>query len=90
MNPLAKKYQEYLFFVTIQADEYPDMMPGLGLAGGPPGLAVQNPRNGQVFPYQGGISLATVEAFIVAIAEGRQKPWDGSPLDSESTTHDEL
>jgi protein disulfide-isomerase A1 len=86
MRPLAKKYREYLSFTTIDVAEYADMQASLGLrpssSGG--GLAVQNPSNGDVFPYQGAeaISLPVVEQFLVDIIQGQVKPWKGPGLDS--------
>ena len=91
MRPLAKKYQEYLAFTTIEAAEYPEMMSSLGLKkGSSRPLSVQNPSNGDVFPYSGSheITLPVVEKFLGDIIQGKVKPWSGS---SGSTAgHDEL
>ncbi|EPE07997.1 gcd10p family protein [Ophiostoma piceae UAMH 11346] len=89
VRPLANKYREYLSFTTVDADEYgDDMMVSLGLAGGAgSALAVQNPANGDVFPYtgNGAISVSTIEGFLIDIIQGTVKPWSPSgPL------HDEL
>lgn len=87
VRPLAKKYRDYLSFVTVDADEYPDMAPALGLpAGRLPALAVQNPSFGQAFPFRGAeISAETVDHFVLDIVEGKVPPWAGEvedpPLD---------
>lgn len=104
MRPLAKKFAEYLVFVTVDAAEYGDMLPMLGLAmtthsgGGAPALAVQNPAYGQVFPFRGAtISPQTVEQFVMDIVGGKVKPWDGvleeekgGNPDTATAGHDEL
>jgi len=100
MRPLAKKYREYLAFTTIDAAEYGDMQASLGLRPGTAGgLSVQNPSNGDVFPYSGAyaISLPVVEQFLVDIIQGKIKPWVGPGLDSgnggaaaKGKGHDEL
>ncbi len=74
MRPLAKKYQEYLAFTVIDAREYPDMLLSLGLTKGSAGvLSVQNPSNGDVFPYRGphAIVLPVVENFLAEIIQGK-------------------
>ncbi len=94
MRPLAKKYQEYLAFTTIDANEYPDMLVSLGLRpGSANALSVQNPSNGDVFPYAGGgsITLPVVERFLTEIIQGKVKPWGGPGIeDGTDVTHDEL
>lgn len=96
IRPLAKKYAEYLSFVMVDANEYPEMMPMVGLQGGEtPSLAVQNPRNGQVFPFEGQseITAEVVEQFVLDIAAGAVKPWEGPgsrPAEQETAAHDEL
>ena len=93
MRPLAKKYREYLSFTTIDVAEYADMQASLGLrpssSGG--GLAVQNPSNGDMFPYHGAdaISLPIVEQFLLDIIQGKIKPWKGPGLDSGAGTGNE-
>ena len=78
MRDLAKKYSEFLAFVTVDTKEYPDMAAGMGHAAGANGvLALQNPHNWQVFPFAGEVSPANVEAFIVEISQGKVKAWDG-------------
>ncbi|KAK5662413.1 hypothetical protein OQA88_8324 [Cercophora sp. LCS_1] len=75
--PLAKKYNEYLHFTTTDINEYPDSPAMMGLKRGARGLSVQNPSNGDVFPYTGRdeISAGVVEAFLVDIIQGRVRPW---------------
>jgi len=101
MRPLARKYREYLSFTTIDAAEYEDMRAALGLRRGDSGgLSVQNPKNGEVFPYSGAdaISLPVVEQFLVDIIQGKIKAWVGPGLDSgtggsaaaQGKGHDEL
>jgi len=79
---LAKRYAEYLSFVTVDAVEYAAMAPALGLIPGLfPALAVQNPSVGQVFPYEQGkaITEQIVEAFVMDIAGGRIQPGPRAP-----------
>lgn len=90
MLPLAKQYEEYLNFVTVDAREYPDMGAALGFYKSETGLAVQNTATGDVYPYPHGRSITpeAVEQFIIDISTGAAKAWDGNhPSDSE---HDEL
>jgi protein disulfide-isomerase A1 len=89
---MAKKYQEYLSFVTIDAVEYAHMAPSLGLEAGIfPALAVQNPTYGQVFPYdqQRVITAEAVESFILDIVQGRVQP-SANGVGREAAAHDEL
>lgn len=83
MRPLAKRYAEYLIFTTIDANEYPEFGPGLGLGEGT-GVSVMNPANGDVFPYlrPERISVATIEEFLIDIINGKVKPY-GSELSEE-------
>ena len=89
IRPLAKKYAEYLHFTTTDADEYPDAVEMMGLRRGSGGLSVQNPSNGDVFPYTSGqrITAAAVEAFLGDIIQGRVKAWNGA---SNTGGHEEL
>jgi protein disulfide-isomerase A1 len=90
MRPLAKKYQEYLSFVTIDAVEYASLAHALGLSPGAfPALVVQNPILGQVFLYDQTRAITTdsVEAFILDIVQGKIQP---NGLKNEGTTHTEL
>jgi protein disulfide-isomerase A1 len=90
---LAKKYGEYLSFVTVDTGEYGEMVPNMGLAEADvPGLAVQNPRNGQVFPFSPGLDITpqAIEAFLMDISGGKVKPWDREQPPSGMTAHDEL
>jgi protein disulfide-isomerase A1 len=91
LKPLAKKYQEYLNFVTIDAVEYAYMAPMLGLEAGVfPALAVQNPMLGQVFPYdQHRITAEAVESFILDIVQSRVQPGTGG-AERQGSAHDEL
>ena len=92
IRPLAKKYQEYLLFTTVDSNEYPDMRASLGLrAGSSKALSVQNPSNGDVFPYAGkaDISLPVVENFLTEIIQGNVKPWSRSG-GRAAGGHDEL
>ncbi|KAK4032434.1 hypothetical protein C8A01DRAFT_50768 [Parachaetomium inaequale] len=78
MRPLAKKYAEYLHFVTTDADEYADAAEMMGIKrGSSGGLSVQNPNNGDVFPYmrREKISAGVVEVFLGDIIQGKVKPW---------------
>ncbi|KAK3348889.1 hypothetical protein B0T25DRAFT_609157 [Lasiosphaeria hispida] len=87
MLPLAKKYHEYLHFTTTDANEYPDAVEMMGLRRGATGLSVQNPSNGDVFPYTGRqkITAGVVETFLVDIIQGRVKPWG-----QDNVEHEEL
>ncbi|KAK4196243.1 thioredoxin-like domain-containing protein [Triangularia verruculosa] len=89
IRPLAKKYDEYLHFVTIDAKEYADAAQMMGLRDGT-GLSVQNPNNGDVFPYtrKEVISAGVVEAFLGDIIQGKVKPWKGE--EQHDQVHDEL
>ncbi len=92
MRPLSKKYKEYLQFDTIDAIEYPDMIQMLRFAqGAKKAVSVQNPSNGDVFPYRGQqkISAEAVEAFLVDIINGKVQPWTGQQ-GGEDIKHEEL
>ncbi|KAI1488922.1 ER-resident thioredoxin [Biscogniauxia mediterranea] len=94
IRPVAKMYQEYLNFVTVDANEYADLAAPLGIRPGRfPALSVQNPMFGQVFPYPPGakITAENVGRFVMDIVQGKVKPWDGQFADDESDqAHDEL
>lgn len=94
MRALAKKYKEYLIFVTTDVTEYPDMLTMTGHKPGSDGvLSVVNTIAGSVFPYRGkAITPETVEAFLSEISSGRVKPWDGTweAPEPEWATRDEL
>ncbi|KAK7947735.1 Protein disulfide-isomerase [Apiospora aurea] len=82
MRAVARKYEEYLLFVTVDAEEYADMVSMLGLRPEAlPAVAVQNPMYGQVFPYdqKKELSAQAIEQFVTQIASGKVKPWDGTP-----------
>lgn len=88
---LAKKYQEYLNFVLIDAVEYAYMVPALGLEAGVfPALAVQNPMMGQVFPFdqRRDITPEAAESFVLDIVQGKTKPSSGAG--GEGNVHDDL
>jgi protein disulfide-isomerase A1 len=92
MRPLAQRYKEYLAFTTIDANEYGDMQPALGLRqGASKVLSVQQPSNGNVFPYTGkqAISAQVVEQFLGNIIEGNIRPWVPGQND-EAVKHEEL
>ncbi|KAI0830959.1 hypothetical protein F5Y06DRAFT_282011 [Hypoxylon sp. FL0890] len=93
MRSVAKMYKEYLSFVTVDAGEYGDLATPLGLAS-VPGLSVQNPMFGQVFPYprEKKITPEAVGGFLMDIVQGKVKPWDGtfSTDGGNGHGHDEL
>ncbi|OTA96273.1 hypothetical protein M434DRAFT_128661 [Hypoxylon sp. CO27-5] len=93
MRSVAKMYKEYLSFVTVDAGEYGDLAAPLGLAS-VPGLSVQNPMFGQVFPYprEKKITPERVGGFLMDIVQGKVKPWDGTFTADEASGHghDEL
>ena len=79
-NSLAKKYEEYINFVTVDAVDYTHMPAGLGLGEKMyPALALLNPMCGQVFPLRSGarIDLEGVEGWILDIVGGEVEPWKG-------------
>jgi protein disulfide-isomerase A1 len=74
---LAKKFKEYLNFVTVDAVEYGHMLEALGLKDdGSPALAVFNPMYGQAFPYEQRkkITSEAVESFVMDIVQGKVQP----------------
>ncbi|ERT02974.1 hypothetical protein HMPREF1624_01278 [Sporothrix schenckii ATCC 58251] len=102
IQSLAKTYSEYLTFTTVDLSEYGDeMVTALGLQASVahksgPLLAVQNPSNGDVFPFPptgsssggGGLpSAAVVERFLLDIIQGAIPPWTPG---ERRATHDEL
>ncbi|KAL2129593.1 hypothetical protein VTI74DRAFT_7547 [Chaetomium olivicolor] len=86
LRSLARKYEEYLQFVTTDLNEYPEAAEMMGLKRGVRGLSVQNPNNGNVYPYRRKekITVGTVEAFLVNIIQGKFEPW------APEAGHDEL
>ncbi|KAK4154512.1 hypothetical protein C8A00DRAFT_42734 [Chaetomidium leptoderma] len=86
MRPLARKYEEYLHFVTTDANEYSDAAEMMGVKRGSKGLSVQNPNNGDLFPYTRKETLTAggVEAFLGDIIQGKVQPW------RPDVGHDEL
>ncbi|PMD25441.1 thioredoxin-like protein [Hyaloscypha hepaticicola] len=91
LKPLAKKFKEYLNFVTVDAVEYRHMLPALGLKdSGFPALAVFNPMYGQAFPHdQKEITPKVVESFVMDIVQGKVPPL-GAGGGGENTKHTEL
>lgn len=89
LKPLAKKFKEYLNFVTVDAVEYGHMLPALGIQDtGSPALAVFNPMYGQAFPYdQKKITPETVESFVMDIVQGKVQPLGAG---GEELKHTEL
>jgi protein disulfide-isomerase A1 len=89
LKPLAKKFKEYLNFVTVDAVEYGHMLPALGIQDtGSPALAVFNPMYGQAFPYdQKKITPETVESFVMDIVQGKVQPLGAG---GEELRHTEL
>ena len=93
IRSLAKKYAEFLVFVTVDGEEYPDMAASLGHESNAKGvLSVQNSRTGEVYPWDGGISAEEVEGFILKISKGEVKAWDGRQRGGQDAeaAHDEL
>lgn len=78
MKPLATTYQEFLKFVTVDTNEYPDMSRAMGISG-VKGLVVENTHAGQFFPYRGSYPIAPdqIGQFINAISQGSIQPWNG-------------
>ncbi|KAK9416616.1 putative Thioredoxin-like domain-containing protein [Seiridium unicorne] len=93
VRPLAKKYREFISFVTVDAIEYGAMTSVLGLRGDSfPALAIENPGRGQIFPFtKQDIVPDAIEQFILDIAGGKVQPWSSLPIpDPVGPTHDEL
>lgn len=93
IRPVAKKYKEFLNFVTVDANEYEDLTRPLGLPDWTfPALAVQNPVYSQVFPFPSGgkITPETVEGFVIDISQGKVQPWNGIRPPQPNVQHDEL
>ncbi len=92
LKPLAKKFKEYLNFVTVDAVEYGHMLPVLGLKNsGFSALAVFNPMYGQAFPHdqKKEITPQVVESFVMDIVQGKVQPLDAGG-GGENTKHTEL
>jgi protein disulfide-isomerase A1 len=96
MRPLAKKYRDFLHFTITDTGDFPEVPSLLGLKkGSKTGLSLQNPNNGEVFPYKGKKKLTpdVVETFLDDVIDGRIKPWEGSPTNQfggGGFTHEEL
>ncbi|KAL1903000.1 hypothetical protein Sste5346_000912 [Sporothrix stenoceras] len=100
VQKLAQTYGEYLQFTTVNLREYgDDMLKALGLQKSAaqkkgPLLAVQNPSNGDVFPFpaaginngDGPPAAAVVEKFLLDIIQGAVPPW----MPGAGDGHDEL
>ncbi|KAF6790333.1 protein disulfide isomerase [Colletotrichum musicola] len=79
--PLAKKFHQYITFVTVDLNDYPEMPTHFGLPQNiDDAVALQNPATGQVFPFAGEITIDAVEEFITDISEGKVEPWDGETI----------
>ncbi|KAK2022777.1 hypothetical protein LX32DRAFT_645209 [Colletotrichum zoysiae] len=86
VKPLARKYHEYITFVTVDTGEYPEMPALFGLrAGASEGFALQNPSVGLAFPFKGGkITVEAVDQHILDISQGNADAWQvGSPAPEE-------
>ncbi|GKT44017.1 protein disulfide-isomerase [Colletotrichum spaethianum] len=86
IKPLARKYHQYITFVTVDLGEYPEMPALFGLpADASEGVAVQNPAVGLAFPFKGEkVTVEAVEQLIVDISEGNADAWQvGSPASEE-------
>ncbi|KAF6812105.1 protein disulfide isomerase [Colletotrichum plurivorum] len=83
--PLAKKFHQYITFVTVDLNDYPEMPTHFGLPQNiDDAVALQNPATGQVFPFTGEITIDAVEEFITDISEGKVEPWDGETILDEN------
>ena len=90
LRPLAKRYREYLSFVTVDAVEYLPMAKSMGLRAETfPGLVIQNPILGQIFVFDEmqAIKVDSVERFILDIVQGRKQP---NTVSNERKEHTEL
>jgi protein disulfide-isomerase A1 len=95
LKPVAKKYKEYLSFVTVDAVEYGHMLPALGhKKGDVPAVSVFNPMYGQVFPFgkkRGKVTAQSVEGFVLDIVNGKVMPGvDGGNGEKVGIVHDEM
>ncbi|KAK4214908.1 hypothetical protein QBC37DRAFT_341076 [Rhypophila decipiens] len=92
IRPLARKYRDYLHFTTTDVNEYPDAPEMMGLEwGSSKGLSVQNPNNGDIYPYTGGqtLSASVVELFLSEIIQGKVKPLARGPGGDSSGNDDD-
>ncbi|KAF6788487.1 protein disulfide-isomerase [Colletotrichum sojae] len=85
---------EYLIFVIIDANEYSDLASSMGLPReAPEALALQNPKIGKGFPFNGIINPEITEKFILDISDGKIQSWDEQALKAinldQIETHDE-
>lgn len=95
---MAKKYKEYLSFVTVDAQEYEHMLPSLGHEHSDvPAVSVFNPMYGQVFPFskkeRGSITASSVENFVLDIVQGKVQPGvsgGGEEKEKVEIVHDEM
>ena len=93
---LAKHYAEYISFVVIDAKEYGNMLPQMGLAGRElPCAALYNTQAGQVFRFEGEeVDVKGVDGFIGGIVSGSVKPLgveeQGGGGEGHEHDHDEL
>ncbi|KAK1953534.1 hypothetical protein LY78DRAFT_675157 [Colletotrichum sublineola] len=92
VKPLARKYHEYITFVTVDLGEYPEMQALFGLhADAAEGFALQNPSVGLAFPFKGGkITVEAMDRHILDISEGNADAWQvGSPAPEEEEEEEE-
>ena len=82
LYPAAKKYKDYVSFVTIDVEEYGHMASGLGLRKKKyPALTVYSAWKDQVFPFpeevleKGEAVPDDVELFVRSILTGKREPW---------------
>ena len=100
LYPLAKKYSEYLAFLTIDAEEYGHMAGSLGIQKGIfPALTVYSSWKDQVFPFPGEVLdvsdaqvIQKVADFVLEILQGKVESWSSAATDQQSAPegHDEL
>ncbi|KAH8203761.1 hypothetical protein TruAng_002054 [Truncatella angustata] len=93
IRPIAKKYQEFIVFVTVDANEYGLMTNVLGLRADTfPALSIENPGRGQIFPFtEEEITPEAIDQFVLDIAAGNVQPWTLLPVpEPVGHAHDEL
>ncbi len=92
IKPVAKKYREFLHFAITDLNEYPEILQTVGLKpGSKQGLALENPNNGDVFPYKGSkkITADLVDKFLNDVIDGKIDPLP-KPGGQGGGDHDEL
>lgn len=89
VRPIAKAFQEFLVFATVDTSEYPHMPASFGFNDSR-GLCLQTRHNGVVFHYPNSVLAAdAIQSFIVAVSEGKLQPWTGK-RGAGNNPHDEL